>query len=183
MREAPDLMVIPYAQISLDLGKVGSCETISMAFKPNGNFDGSCLQKDQYLATYLALQQTIDTRSQYFPELVRTIGEIERIAGSDALFLVPLNDPRVFDVLESTYPYAKPLIFQDDIDYCNRRLAQDISADEREVLTRSREYLERELPAARQFCEEQISLASFGPPDISKKPTRSRISGMTLNAI
>ena len=92
-----------------------------------------------YVAALVALQNTIDENSSMYPEMVRTIKQIEDTPG-DRLSFVKLTDPKINEVLERGRE-SKAEAPEKDLAYCNARLSGELSESERDVLSKSREYL------------------------------------------
>ena len=130
---------ISYTQISMALGEVGSCETINLAFLPTSEKYANSMPKAMYVAALVALQNTIDENSSMYPEMVRTIKQIEDTPG-DRLSFVKLTDPKINEVLERGRE-SKAEAPEKDLAYCNARLSGELSESERDVLSKSREYL------------------------------------------
>lgn len=130
----------PYEQISMDLGKVDSCKTINLAFQPASFEYRESLPKEMYKAAIVALQETIDENARFYPDLVRTLRQIDALPG-DTMRFVPLNTPDIDKVMIAGRP-AKEGAEQKDLEYCSQRLTNSsISEAEREVLLKTGDFL------------------------------------------
>jgi GNAT superfamily N-acetyltransferase len=130
----------PYEQISMDLGEVGSCQTIGLAFQPAKEEYKNGMPKAMYKAALLALQETIDENAGAYPDLVRTMKQIDELAG-DTLKLVPLNTPNIDEVLIRARP-SKEGATETDIKYCEEKLKDpSISEEVRDILQKTKIYL------------------------------------------
>lgn len=134
---------IPYTQVSMVLGEVGSCETINLAFLPTSEKYANSMPKGMYVAALVALQNTIDENSSMYPEMVRTIKQIQDTPG-EMLSFVKLTDPNINEVLERGRA-SKAGAAEKDLAYCDQRLSGNISEAEREIVLQSREYLVKSL--------------------------------------
>jgi hypothetical protein len=130
----------PYEQISMDLGNVDSCKTINLAFQPASLEYRESLSKEMYKAAIVALQETIDENARFYPDLVRTLQQIDALPG-DTLRFVPLNTPGIDKVMIAARPTKEGAELK-DLEYCSRRLANSsISEAEKEVLVKTRDFL------------------------------------------
>lgn len=130
----------PYEQISMDLGKIDSCKTINLAFQPTSLEYQEQLPKDMYKAALLALQETIDENARFYPDLVRTMRQIDTLPG-DTLRFVPLNTPTIDAVMIAARP-TKEATELKDLEYCSQRLMdRSISEEEKEILSKTKGFL------------------------------------------
>ncbi len=130
---------VAYEQISMDLGVIGSCKTINLAFQPISPEYGASLPKDTYIALLIALQKTINEDATFYPELVRTIEQVKEIP-EELFTFINLKKTEMLESMKLGVA-SKTGSTDADIEYCNKRLAQEIGEREREILTRSKEFL------------------------------------------
>lgn len=130
----------PYEQISMDLGKIDSCKTINLAFQPTSHEYQEQLPKGMYKAALLALQETIDENARFYPDLVRTMQQIDALPG-EALRFVPLNQHNIDAVMIAARP-TKEATELKDLEYCSQRLTdRSISQEEKEILSKTKGFL------------------------------------------
>lgn len=130
----------PYEQISMDLGKIDSCKTINLAFQPILHEYQEQLPKDMYKAALLALQETIDENARFYPDLVRTMQQIDALPG-ETLRFVPLNKDNIDAVMRAARP-TKEATELKDLEYCSQRLTDRlISQEEKEILSKTKGFL------------------------------------------
>ncbi len=123
----------PYEQISLDCGKLPSCGSINIAVAPINDEALISLPKDSYARILVALQQTVDHDARCYPELVRTLKQIEEI-DDDSLGVLPLTSPQLETFLRRAQT-LKAHAHRDDRAYCLRKLSSSsLSVRERFIL-------------------------------------------------
>jgi hypothetical protein len=137
----------PYEQISMDLGKIDSCKTINLAFHPTSPEYRESLPKDMYKAAIVALQETIDENARFYPDLVRTLQQIDDLQG-DTLRFIPLNTPNIDKVMIEARPTKEGTELK-DLEYCSQRLMdRSISKEEEEILSQTKRFLSRTIQEA-----------------------------------
>ena len=124
----------------MDLGKIDSCKTINLAFQPTSPEYQGHLPKGMYKAALLALQETIDENARFYPDLVRTMQQIDALPG-ETLRFVPLNKDNIDAVMRAARP-TKEATELKDLEYCSQRLTdRSISQEEKEILSKTKGFL------------------------------------------
>lgn len=97
-----------------------------------------------YAALFVVLQKTIDGRAKYYPELVRTLKQIQEAPG-DTVHFVPLNAPNIKEFLQRAV-ISKEGLVEADLAYCANRLRDpSITHDEQEVVRKSQQYRQQQI--------------------------------------
>jgi hypothetical protein len=138
---------IPYVQVSMELGEVGCCDVVIPVFKAFKTEYQMGFSKELYRALVLAFQKTIDPEAPFYPELVRTLREIDETPG-ETLHMIGLEGATLNEALKTSAQY-KLNCAQTDLAYCHTRLSDStMSTSERRVIEKAKAFLESQASIA-----------------------------------
>jgi hypothetical protein len=138
---------IPYVQVSMELGEVGCCDVVIPVFKAFKSEYQMAFSKELYRALVIAFQKTIDPEAPFYPELVRTLREIDETPG-EMLHMIGLKGATLNEALETSAQY-KLNCAQTDLAYCHTRLLDStMSESERRVIEKTKAFLESQATIA-----------------------------------